>query len=93
MLGFQELDRRHKGYGTFAYRVSIVRGKEHAVAVEFNKLRLWCWETFGPSCERDIHEMVNPHAPWAWHIDSDYFIPHIYLAHGEPESLFKLKWM
>jgi len=93
MLEFQVLDRRHKGYGTFAYRVTVVGGNKNTKAVEFNALRLWCWETLGPSCERDSHTVVYPDALWAWHIETDHYFAHIYIANDETESLFRLKWM
>lgn len=92
MLMFKELDKRHSGYGTFAYRVQVTGTKSNRM-VEFDRVRQWCWETFGPSCERDSYKTVNPSAPWAWHIETDHYMPYIYIANTDAESLFKLKWM
>ena len=95
MLKFQVLDRRHKGYGAFAYRIEITGLSKTGKIEEFHKIRTWCWETFGPGIERDEYMDSTASSRWAWHVDRDssYYIPYIYLAIGGPESLFRLKWM
>ena len=90
-LVWQVLDRRHKGHGTFVRRVQVLGSSTDKVK-NFNQLRVWCWETFGPSCERDSYCSAGMTSKWAWHIDDDYYSPFIYLSNSETESLFKLKW-
>jgi hypothetical protein len=93
------LDKRHAGHTIFTHRVRIevkdssVHGAREA---EFLKIREWCWEQFGPGCERDFahlmpHGVLNEYR-WAWYIDpnSSYKL-YIYLKE-ETMTLFALKW-
>lgn len=87
----QELDGRHSGHGTFTHRVRISGPKQEKIDM-FHRVRTWCWETFGPSTERDTYTSANVTAPWAWHLDSQHYIPYIYLKTNREQMLFTLKW-
>lgn len=85
-LSHRLLKPRDKGFQTFEYVASIEysTGETSSNLIEkYLEIRNWCWETFGPSCERDYYISlkrknmeVNEH--WAWHTDhfgmSIYFV-------------------
>jgi hypothetical protein len=85
-LTHRQLSLRDKGYGTFEFVANIEYSPGETMVhliEEYNKIRSWCWETFGPSCERDHHITlyrhgveVNPH--WAWSVETStksiYFV-------------------
>ena len=93
-LNLEKLDGRHSGNYYFKYRV-WVHGTDRVR--DFIQIRNWCWEVWGPSCERDDHILSynnstvvnNPH--WAWHVyeRSRY----IYLIDDQALAFFKLKWL
>ena len=93
-LKLETLDGRHSGNYYFKYRV-WVHGTDRVR--DFIQIRNWCWEVWGPSCERDDHILSynnstvvnNPH--WAWHVyeRSRY----IYLIDDQALAFFKLKWL
>ena len=75
-LQFTELDGRFKGNDIFKWMVSITHNPEYqrftpmplaqsdlAKIIDFNKLRDWCWDTYGSSCDlKDydrVHELSN----------------------------------
>ena len=84
-LKFKKLDRRHTGYGYFEYYITIAQwsytlNQKVLNAVDFNRFRDWCNDTWGNSCERDIYLHLANNAPledytlnaqWAWTV-SDY---------------------
>ena len=88
----EDLDRRHAGHDMFKCRVRVTGLSEERMD-QFHAIRVWCWENFGPSTERDTYAHIQPNSPWAWHIDPNRYIPYIYLRTDKEEMLFKLKWM
>lgn len=98
-IQIQKLDHRFAGHKHFKYRISW-RTVKHERIVNFIELRNWCWETFGPSNERDIIIYLADKDEgfvrcWSWHIEKDSvrYTPFIYLATDQEYALFKLKWM
>lgn len=93
-MKLEKLDGRHTGHEIFKYRIWM-NGPQQDRTTEFLNLRQWCWDTWGPGCERDIQRQVflNPH--WAWHHDENaaWGNLYIYLADDQALTLFKLKWM
>lgn len=99
MLDYEALDGRFTGDGIFSHRVSVQSSLGNFIdrSAEFQKLRIWCWETFGPSVERDsyidrfwrIRERLNPY--WAWHFSGIRDNSYIYLTE-QGFTQFKLKW-
>lgn len=90
-------NHRHKARDLFAYYVTPVynllpvaasRTRTHV----FNEWRIWSWETWGPSAERDSIFLRDRKEPslWAWHTDGGQL--RLYL-HSEKElNWFKLRW-
>ena len=93
-IKIEPLDRRHSGNLRFSHRVWIY-GEDRIE--NFNTIRNWCWEVWGPSCERDdaikLFHAKNPlHNPqWAWYTDA--FERYIYLVDDQALAFFKLKWL
>jgi hypothetical protein len=86
-----KLDRRHTGNHYFAYYVTPNASStiyQHIVI--FHDWRLWCWETFGPSGERDaMIKIKSQTAQWAW--DTEFHHLRLYFKE-DAFTLFKLKW-
>lgn len=101
------LDKRYTGREAFKYMIEdFTDGDFMIFAPSYSKteklkkfitLRNWCWETWGPSCERDYHlsmkhnkdnDMLNKH--WCWY--SIGYQRRIYLAGDEEKVWLKLKW-
>lgn len=89
-----KLDGRHNGNHYFDYYVTprnvTPRTINQDIAI-FHDWRVWCWETFGPSGERDSTiKMRSQSAQWAW--DTEF--QHLRLYFKEDAfTLFKLKWV
>jgi len=86
------LDKRHNGHLYYKYSVAPIWNSKYTYAsVEYDKLfnnvRVWCWETWGPSTEF-IFPFRNKH--WAW--DSEFKHRRIYLKYDEELLFFKLKF-
>jgi hypothetical protein len=100
----EKLDGRHKGNSSFTHR-AVVLGLIEDRFIDFLTLREWCWNTWGPSCEREIYlnshfnHFINSHFnkiknnSWAWHYNDDYNECCIYLAGSKELELFTLKWL
>lgn len=68
-LKFTKLDGRHKGHKVFKYYVEAVSGSFYlgpsyyhaklAQKINFNKLRNWCVDTWGYSCEFETYQELN----------------------------------
>jgi len=92
----EKLDGRHKGNSSFTHR-AVVLGLTADRFIDFLTLREWCWNTWGPSCEREIY--LNTHFnkiknnSWAWHYNDDYNECCIYLTGSKELELFTLKWL
>ena len=94
----EKLDGRHKGSSLFTHRAVVQGSKKLEKYKDFLKLRQWCWETWGPSCEREIYIPLalnniddRPYG-WAWHYGDNYTECYIYLSGSKQLELFSLKW-
>jgi hypothetical protein len=101
----QKLDARHHGSAWFTHRVEVL-GDMETKAQMLHNVRIWCWETFGSSCELDYlndcyKEPVDPTAKkypwdlgitvdWAWRVDDRRMF--VYLRNSALTN-FQLKWM
>ena len=88
----EKLDGRHNASLVFTHRAWI-RGTGHAERKQnFIQMREWCWETFGPGCERDlVWYNGNITYSWAFHYDQRQGSLYIYLKE-ELLTAFLLKW-
>ena len=95
-LSLEKLDGRHKGLNRLKYRV-FVTGDKTTKFQNFCQVRQWCWETWGPSCEREIFLSLGQDnigsIDWAWHYDEKFNYCYIYLAGPKQLELFTLKWL
>jgi hypothetical protein len=94
MIFLQGLDKRFAGHQHFKHRAEIAGHQQYRIE-EFNKIRTWCWETWGAGCERDSQVAYHFNSQWAWHVtgnslDGPCFI---YLIDDQALSLFCLKWI
>lgn len=96
-MKIKKLDRRMNGYGHFKYGVDFT--KDWQSDSRFDKVRQWCWETFGPSVEYDIwEELSSPRETrndkWAW--DRGQYNKSwrciIYLKSDQEANWLKLRW-
>ena len=93
-LKLETLDGRHSGNYYFKYRV-WVHGTDRVR--DFIQIRNWCWEVWGPSCERDDHIQskrdpeIENNLHWAWHVHERS--RYIYLINDRALAFFKLKWL
>lgn len=84
-------DGRHAGYDYFSYYAELKRTEQlNANIIEFNLMRVWCWEQWGVGTERDSYPIVNDFNGWAWHIYGP--IMRIYFDAEPKASWFALKW-
>ena len=101
-------DRRHTAHQVFSYYVEpayeLGVGRDERIEL-FKELRQWCWEAFGPGCERDfvvLHPVpvgtlgqcrMASKERWAWYstTESNQEL-RIYFNEAEM-SWFKLKWV
>jgi hypothetical protein len=94
-LSLEKLDGRHKGLNRLKYRI-LVQGPRTEKFQDFLQVRRWCWETWGPSCEREIFLLLAQNnvesMDWAWHFDEKWQACYIYLAGSKQLELFSLKW-
>ena len=103
-----QTDRRHSANHIFQYYVEptydFMGGNDERIRA-FKELREWCWEMFGPGCERDFVVLrpvpvgeegqcrMDSVEKWAW-LTSNYGNQElrIYLKE-EVMTFFKLKWL
>ena len=100
-------DRRHTANQVFRYYVEpayeLGVGRDERIEM-FKELRAWCWEQFGPGCERDyvvLHPVpagtdgqcrMATQERWAWLTTTDTnSVLRIYFNDDEL-AWFKLKW-
>jgi hypothetical protein len=89
-----KLDRRYNGSGRFSHYVEpdgILPPIDRIQ--QFIEWRNWCWETFGPSAERDFTgQWYQLDVKWAWDTEQ-YSSRHLRLYFTEETLVvFKLKW-
>lgn len=91
------LDRRHSGYGKFNYFASIPFLHSPLLADRdeiFCNWRIWCWDTWGPSCELECYNIVKNYSNkhWCWEQWEKRGM-RIYLADEQDASAFTLRWL
>jgi len=97
-IKIKRTDKRHTAYDRFKYYVEVkndVWPDRVAVHEKFFELRLWCWETWGPSREVDRYSLDYKDTPdknihWAWL--NDQYRARLYLGGPEDAAFFTLKW-
>lgn len=95
-LSLEKLDGRHKGLNRLKYRI-LIHGTTTDRFQTFLQIRQWCWDTWGPSCEREIFLPLANNNPgsndWAWHFEEKFQACYIYLSGSKQLELFSLKWL
>ena len=95
----KKTDKRHIAYDRFGYYIEIKRdewAERFAVCEKFYELRLWCWETWGPSREVDqynseiVSNLGDKNTHWGWL--NDQYRSRLYLAGPDEAAYFALKW-
>lgn len=103
-----KLDRRYTGYRQFKFLIEFVRygflPQSNDRLKFFLKVREWCQDTWGHTCERDFHIRLseditkgeieyktNPH--WAWHSDATTGVVRIYFKDQQEFDMFTLRWL
>ena len=95
-------DKRHTAHGRFQYYVEIKHDgwpERRAVHEKFFELRLWCWETWGPSTELSEWLVdaskgitnISHNADWCW--VNDQFNKRIYFTNQAAATHFALRWL
>ena len=89
-----KLDKRHTGYGMFAYYITPVSTISLNDKLRFLEWRKWCWETWGMGMERDLALELGSRqfdvVRWAW--DTEFKHRRIYFASEKEFSWFILTW-
>jgi len=97
-IKIKRTDKRHTAHDRFKYYVEVkYDGRPQRIDVheKFFELRLWCWETWGPSREVDQYSLDYKDTPdknnhWSW--INDQYRARLYLAEPEDAAFFTLKW-
>lgn len=102
-IEIKKLDGRYTGSRDFQYLAkptTFMRGpltglyQTNKVRYEtFQDLRIWCWNTWGPSCEYRFWSSLpddkkNKH--WAW--DTENHKMRIYIASDKEAAWMRIKW-
>jgi hypothetical protein len=86
-MNSHKLDRRFAGYNNFKYCSEFARVEVQ----KFQDIRIWCWDTWGPSCELSKYTKLDIQNPaWCW--ASTEWYTRIYFATDAEYSWFLLKW-
>ena len=90
----QPLDRRFTSAEYFNYRIEACNGVTSDKILEFNRMRQWFTDTFGPAMERDLNRYLpqTERKTWAWHVDVNKGTFLLYLSSSKELALWKLKW-
>ena len=107
-LNVIKLDRRHTANQVFKYYVEPAYefgvGRDDRIEM-FKELRAWCWEMFGPGCERDFVVLrpvpvgeegqcrMQAVEKWAWLTTTDASGELRIYFNDEAMTFFKLKWL
>lgn len=92
----KELDGRYKGARVFKWVLDFNSvWQDHNRRPNFQTIRNWCWETFGPGSELETHLSLNrPDIDmsdrWCWKTDHDDL--RIYFKSDNELSIYTLKW-
>jgi len=97
-IKIKRTDKRHTAYDRFKYYVEVkndVWPDRVAVHEKFFELRLWCWETWGPSREVDQYSLdfentFDKNSHWGWL--NDQYRARLYLGNDADAAFFTLKW-
>ena len=95
-----QLDARFAGHGQFKYLVESTSNYKTGYPLGYldnikvaHEWRNWCWETFGPSIEREwiVNEKFRDYAyKWCWHNGPRDC--KIYLLGDDELAWFNLRW-
>jgi hypothetical protein len=97
----KKLDKRYNGGGTFKYMVDLHKStvpnhnhyssqiRLHRIQ-EFVDIRIWCWETWGPSCEIASYIPLDRDYVWSWEQEHGHM--RLYLKTDKELAWFQLKW-
>lgn len=105
MLEVVRLDKRWTGHRQFRYCINFIEytsTRNHRLRL-FNKIRDWCVESWGMSCERDVYGILAEdlskvgldtplNAHWAWHSDLNTGAFRFYLKTDKEVEFFMLRW-
>lgn len=86
------LDARYRGNNFFKYRIEPKLATLYAELKWFKESRLWCWDTFGESVERDICIYLQDRPSWCFHYDPSQKYAWIYLKSDHELALYTLRW-
>jgi len=89
-MKIKKLTKQYSGGGHFKHIAEFII-KESA---EFVAVRRWCWEQWGPSCERDFWYRLPPedkNPKWCWMSD-DHGRIRINMLSDAETSWLSLKW-
>lgn len=105
-----KIDRRFRGSDNFDYRLEFVTytasqyRSPHDRFANYQLMREWFWENYGPSSERDTYgtiympviesskSVARKPPKWAWHYDTTDNEPFIYVADDATLAHLQLKW-
>jgi hypothetical protein len=98
-----KLDGRYNGFEIFDYRLEFPYGSPGGPRQRFynyQEIRNWMWDNYGPSCERDLYTTLNPRSEpryaqrskWAWHYNITENAPYIFVADDATLAHLQLKW-
>jgi hypothetical protein len=91
-----KLDRRHGGYGHFAYRIELHEPFDSRIP-KFVEWCHWCNETWGMGVQLNLHlshAKFTRNQSWSYKLeDIKYDTPLIYLKTNQELELFTLKWL
>jgi hypothetical protein len=107
-----KLDGRYSESRHFKYRLEFLSSlwgydRYQDLARQQQEMLEWCWESFGPGCERDFYKFLafkentrtrfyehKENSPqWAWYYDVKDRIPYIYIVNDTVLSHVQLKWI
>ena len=88
------MDRRHTGHRYFTHYFEF-----YSTEFNFSEVRIWCWETWGPSTELSEWLVdaskgitnISHNADWCW--VNDQFNKRIYFTNQAAATHFALRWL
>lgn len=91
-LKLVKTDGRHAGHDYFTHYAELsLQNKLISNIERFTEMRVWCWDQWGPSTERDFYAVIDRiDSGWAWHLFGPTL--RIYFESEEKASWFMLKW-
>ena len=96
----KKLDKRYNGGGIFKYMVDVRRSIDPDYNFsannrikrlnEFVDMRIWAWDTWGPSCEIASYIPLEKDYVWSW--DQEHSNMRVYLMSDKEMAWFVLRW-